>query len=179
MKMMFTAATRPRIESGGSVWMRVWRTTTLTLSNAPVSASMAKLSQNEVLSPKTTVAAPNPATASSIARPDRSIGGRWAMISAAANAPIAGAIRRAPSPGTPTPSTSLANTGIRIVAPPSSTANRSSVIVPRITFVRQTNRTPSVRLRNVAGSLAAFSVGRRRTVPISPANASAQHASAT
>ena len=56
---------------------------------------------------------------------------------------------------------SFANTGIRIVAPPSSTANRSSEIVARMIGVRQTNRTPSVRLRNVAGSRGRSDAGVR------------------
>src|SRR5271165_2940143 len=41
MKMALIAETRPRISSGVSNWTSVWRTTTLTLSSAPVSKSVA------------------------------------------------------------------------------------------------------------------------------------------
>ena len=45
IKIAFTAATRPRIESGVSNCISVPRTTTLTLSNAPARASMKNDSQ--------------------------------------------------------------------------------------------------------------------------------------
>ena len=38
MKMLFTAATRPFISSGVKSWRIVWRITTLTVSNIPLSA---------------------------------------------------------------------------------------------------------------------------------------------
>ena len=91
----------------------MWRTTTLTLSNAPVSASIANDSQNDLLSPNTIVATPKPATAQSIARPAFFIGGRWAMSMAAAKAPMAGAARSHPNATSSTFSTSRRKTGSR------------------------------------------------------------------
>ena len=58
-----TALTRPRIASGVSSWIIVWRTTTLTMSAAPVTHSAASDSANEVDRPKTSVARPNTAIA--------------------------------------------------------------------------------------------------------------------
>ena len=47
---------------------------------------------------------------------------------------------------------SLANIGKIVTAPPSSTANKSSVIVPRMILFWNTNRKPSARLRRDTGS---------------------------
>src|SRR5205823_10755854 len=60
---LLTAETRPRISSGVSSCTRVCRTTTLTLSTAPQTKSIANDSQNDRERPKTTVARPNPVTA--------------------------------------------------------------------------------------------------------------------
>jgi hypothetical protein len=46
---------------------------------------------------------------------------------------------------------SLANTGSNAVAPPRSTANRSSVIAARTVFSRQTCESPAVTELNVNG----------------------------
>ena len=53
MNSPFTALTRPRMASGVSSWTSVWRTTTLTMSAAPETASAAIDSQNTVDSPNT------------------------------------------------------------------------------------------------------------------------------
>ena len=79
MKIALTADTRPRIASEGNTWTNVLRTTMLTLSNAPVSASMARDKMKFCENPNTIVASPNPATDQSSARPARRSGGRCAM----------------------------------------------------------------------------------------------------
>ncbi len=61
--------------------------------------------------------------------------------------PMGSAALSQPSPPGPTCRMSLAYTGSNAVAPPSSTANRSSVIVPRITGVPKTKRRPTPRVR--------------------------------
>ena len=91
MNTALTAETRPRIASGVSTWTSVPRTTTLTLSSAPVSASAMNDRTKLLDRPKTIVAAPKPATAHTRATPGRRSGGRWAMISAISRAPSAGA----------------------------------------------------------------------------------------
>lgn len=48
MKIMFTAATRPRITSGVRSCTRLWRMKTLTMSAAPESASAASDSQSKM-----------------------------------------------------------------------------------------------------------------------------------
>src|SRR3712207_6544697 len=102
IKTLLTAETRPRIWSGVRSCTSVCRITTLMLSNAPVKNSMANESQNDLDSPKTIVARPNPATARSRLRPARRIGGRCASSSAIQNAPMAGAARSHPNPVAPT-----------------------------------------------------------------------------
>ena len=75
----------------------------------------------------------------------------------ASAAPTAGAARRNPEPTGPTCRTSLAKAGSRAVAPPKSTANRSSDMEPRIGGWSRTKRTPDSRLRMVIGSAASVS----------------------
>src|SRR5690606_17577774 len=70
IKTALTAPTRPRISSGVYVIISVCRMTTLMLSNAPNSASIATDNQKDVDKPNTIVATPNPATASSSVCPD-------------------------------------------------------------------------------------------------------------
>ena len=83
------------------------------------------------------VKTPKPATAHNIVTPILRLSGRCASNSAIAPAPIAGAVRSRPSPHGPVLRISLANTGSSATAPPSSTANRSREIDPRITFCSQ------------------------------------------
>ncbi len=129
--------------------MIVCRMTTLTLSNTPVRKSIASESQRERESPKTIVAAPKPATHQSSVRPACFIGGRYAIRIAITNAPMPGAARIQPSPIGPQCRILSAKIGSKAVAPPSSTATMSSVIVARITFLPKTNCSPSTRLRQV------------------------------
>ena len=58
MKTEFTALTRPRISLGVSICTRVWRTTTLTMSAAPDSASTRSDKTKLVDRPKTTMHTP-------------------------------------------------------------------------------------------------------------------------
>ena len=84
------------------------------------------------------VATPKIATHTSIHHPARRVIGRSARRTAIAAAPTAGALRSMPKPVSPTRSTSLAKTGRRPTAPPSSTANKSRLIAPRRIFSRHT-----------------------------------------
>ena len=66
-------------------------------------------------------------------------------------APIAGEARKqAESPG-PGQRISLAKTGSSATAPPSSTANRSSEIEPRMTFFRRCSGAPPARVFRLSG----------------------------
>ena len=87
---------------GGEQCTSVWRTTTLMLSSAPVRKSIAQESQKLRDRPKMMVASPKPATASSMARPARRMGGRCASRMAMQKAPTAGAARSQPNPCAPT-----------------------------------------------------------------------------
>ena len=84
--------------------------------------------------PKRIVKAPKPPTHQSMVTPARRRKGRCASSSAMLPAPIAGDARSRASPQGPVRRTSLANTGSSATAPPSSTANRSSEIDPRMIF---------------------------------------------
>jgi len=59
---MFTALTRPRTSSGVHSWIRVSRTYTLIMSQAPASAKASTESQIRVEAPNTVVKMPKPAT---------------------------------------------------------------------------------------------------------------------
>src|SRR5580700_3686527 len=67
-------------------------------------------------------------------------------------APIPGAQRSKPSPQGPVIRISLAYTGSSATAPPSSTANRSSEIDPRLNFARHMYRKPASTLLVLIGS---------------------------
>ena len=107
------------------------------MSAAPSTVRAPTDSQTYFDSPKTTVAAPNTATAPNISRPARRRIVWLARITATSVAPTAGAARSTPKPSAPTCSTSRANTGSRAVAPPSNTANKSSEIEPKTILLRQ------------------------------------------
>src|SRR3954463_1014451 len=62
MKIVFTADTRPRIGSGVSSCTSVPRTTTLTLSSAPITANIVNDRTGSVERPKAIVANPKPIT---------------------------------------------------------------------------------------------------------------------
>ena len=76
------------------------------------------------------VATPNTATATNIVRPARRRIGARISHSAIASAPIALLERSSPRPHGPCPRMSFAKIGSSAVAPPSSTAKRSSEIAP-------------------------------------------------
>ncbi len=112
------------------------------------------------------VASPNPATANSIARPAFCKGGRCARETAISSAPIDGAARMIPKPSGPTFKISVAYTGSSVTAPPSSTANISSVIAASSSFALRKKRIPSASESSVAALWASAS-GRpliRRTI---------------
>src|SRR6184192_832413 len=140
---------RGRVSSGVTSWTIDPRMITLTLSNAPRRNNKPSDNQNILDNPKRIVAIPNPVTHHIKVWPACFIGGRCATTSATAKAPIAGAARSHPRPTGPTCRIWSAKIGISAVAPPSSTANRSSVMVARITFLRSTNRIPAIRLFQV------------------------------
>jgi hypothetical protein len=73
MKSALTADTRPRIASGVCNCTSDERTTTLTMSAAPMSARAASESTNERDTPNTIVRSPNSATAPNIRRPARRV----------------------------------------------------------------------------------------------------------
>ena len=71
----------------------------------------------------------------------------------AASAPMAGAARNKPRPQGPTIKISLANMGSKAVAPPNSTANKSSEMAPSKSLLCHTKCTPAKTVRKVAASL--------------------------
>ena len=87
--------------------------------------------------------------------------GKTASSAAVAAAPIAGAVRSRPSPSGPVARMSLANTGSIAVAPPNSTANRSSEIAPSTTGRDRTKRNPSSTVCQLAGSVLRIVAGIR------------------
>src|SRR5207248_881497 len=149
MKRLFTAETRPRFSSGVSNCTRVWRTTTLTLSTKPQIKSMAKESQNHLDKPKPIVPSPKMATAHKRVRPAFSKGGRWASKRAHKREPQGKADWSKPKLPGPARKMSLANTGSSAAAPPSRTAKRSRVMVPRMIRLAKTNSKPAMRFGRV------------------------------
>ncbi len=135
--------------------------TTLTVSAAPITASATSDSAIDLDSAKTTVAIPKTITAWNIRMPTRRLIEVRASSTVIASAPIAGAPRSAPSPHGPVCSTSRAKIGISAVAPPSSTAKRSSEIVPRIGRFARTKRTPAKSSTSRAVGPSARRAGRR------------------
>ena len=102
MNTEFTALTRPRISSGVCNCTSDVRITTLTMSDAPSSASVAIESGNDEESANTIVAPPKTATAANIVRPTCLCSGWRARMSDIAKAPIAGDARSMPRPVGPT-----------------------------------------------------------------------------
>ncbi len=102
MNSMDTALTRPRMVSGVDSWIRLPRTFTLTMSEAPSTNSASSDSGNQVDRPNTMVATPKIATAANILPPTRVLSGRWVRKKAIEKAPTAGALRRKPRPMGPT-----------------------------------------------------------------------------
>jgi len=127
----------------------------LIMSAAPSTTSTASENQNEVDRPKAMVATPNTPTAVNITRPTLRSTENRASHSDISNAPTAGADRSRPRPQAPVSRMSLANTGNSAVAPPSSTANRSREMAPRMSGRLRIKRMPASSESRVA--LALFS----------------------
>ena len=102
MKIALTALTRPRISSGVSSCTSVWRTTTLTMSTAPLMNSATIDSQNQCERPNTMVVTPKMATHENRMVPARLRMVQRASTSDISNAPMAGAPRSRPRPSGPT-----------------------------------------------------------------------------
>ncbi|MNH05410.1 hypothetical protein D3C79_647330 [compost metagenome] len=83
------------------------------------------------------------ATAVNITRPTLRSTGKRASHSDINNAPTAGAERNNPRPQGPVSKMSLANTGNSAVAPPSSTANKSREMAPRMSGRLRIKRIPA------------------------------------
>ena len=152
MNTEFTADTRPSMLAGVSICTSVARITTLTLSAMPLTASNTSDRKKLVDNPNPMIAIANTATATSNARPARSIGGRCARSTPISTAPSAGAARRTPNPCGPTCRISEANTGNSASAPPRNTEKRSSDMAPRMSGWLQTKRRPVSRF-SIIGDL--------------------------
>ncbi len=133
MNTELTALTRPRISSGVATCTRVWRTTTLTMSNAPVAARAMSDSGKLRETPNKAVVAPNNPTETIIIRPACRLIGQRARVKPTATAPTAGALRSRPRPSGPVCRMSLANMGNSEVTPARITTKRSRVMAPRRT----------------------------------------------
>ena len=92
------------------------------------------------------VDSPKAATDANMMRPALRSNDQRVSTSAMPSAPTAGAARNRPSPHGPAAKTSRANTGSSAVTPPSSTANRSSEIAPRITGLRRMKPKPAKKI---------------------------------
>ena len=161
MKIEFTALTRPLFSSGVLICTRVCRTTTLTMSAAPRTASAARESRKDRERPKTIVMTPNSATQGNIRAPARRASGLCASTKATTAAPTAGALRRRPeSPGSGVQDVASVD-GRSAVAPPNNTAKRSSEMAPRIGGREKTKRRP-VESPSNPGSAAAATWSRAR-----------------
>src|SRR4030088_1123801 len=139
----FTALTLPRISGGVANCSRLERTTTLIMSLAPTTTSATALNQILFDTPNTTVAAPKMPTQISIVAPAFRLIGFTTIVSDTASAPTEGIARSSPSPRGPARRMSVAKIGNSAVAPPSSTANRSSEIDPSGSFDRHTYSRPA------------------------------------
>src|SRR3954470_21830678 len=107
--------------------------------------------QNDVDSPNMIVATPNIPTAVNSTLPTLCAIGQCASAIIIEIAPTAGAARKMPSPEGPTSKTSLAKIGSSAVAPPSSTANRSSEMTPSTIGLWRMQEKPANSALNVRG----------------------------
>src|SRR5580704_8163327 len=134
--------------------------TTLTPSNTPLKTSANTDNANERETANTIIETPKPPTAQNKLRPAWRTGGCRLHHNIDNRAPVVGAAFRTPSPILPTPRMSWANTGKRAIAPPNSTANRSSAIEPSMTRLPATYRTPVATLVHIDSFAGAAGVGR-------------------
>ena len=107
--------------------------TTLMQSAAPMTTNVTSDIQNDVENAKTIVPNPKIATEMKSCRPTWFSSGNLERKKVIAKAPRAGADCSSPNPVGPTRSMSFAKIGSIAVAPPSSTANKSKDMAPRIT----------------------------------------------
>ena len=114
-------------------------------------------------SANTIVNAPNAPTARNSAGPDPAVERAGREPSATTTAPMPGAALSTPLPSAPTCSTSCEKTGSSAVAPPRSTATRSSDMVPSSAGVRRMKRTPSSASCRVAERGSSVRWARRST----------------
>src|SRR5471032_663946 len=122
------------------------------MSPAPIKNSAASATTKVEVAPSTSVQTPNTPTPPSIHQPTRRVMGKKVSVIEHSAAPAPGAVRSMPRPVGPTCSTSCASAGSSAVAPPNSTANRSSEIAPSTTGLDQAKRKPSSTVCQVAGS---------------------------
>ena len=180
MKTISTAVTRPRSSFGVTSAIVVERMLTLIMSTNPATASAASESGSHSDSPKTTMQTPKRATTTSSVGPAEFRNGRRVSISAASSAPTAGAVRSAPRPTGPTCRIERANTGASAIAPPNSTAKRSSRIAPSTIGLLRRKLTPSIRLCQpgapLPGARAAGRLCSASTQPSPPTNNPADRA---
>jgi hypothetical protein len=94
----FTALTRPRISGGVASCRMLVRTTTLTMSLAPIIQSASRLTHIVCDNPNTTVDAPKMPTHVSISLPAECLIGRTVITSDTTSAPAEGIARSSPSP---------------------------------------------------------------------------------
>ena len=146
MKIWFTDDTRPSMCSGTRSCSSVERTSTLTMSSAPLAASSSSDSANERDSANPIMARPKPATASNSVRPAWGRGGRTASSRRRDQRPHGGRRAQQAEALGPTCRISSANTGSSATAPPNSTANRSRVMAASSTRSPSRKRTPSPTL---------------------------------
>ena len=142
--------------------------TTLTMSNAPASASAPSESQRLRLSPNRIVHTPNPVTEMSKLRPVCAKGGQRVSAILVITAPTAGAARSSPNPDGPVCSISAANTGNSAIAPPNSTENKSSVSAERRSGSPSTKRRPPVIELRIGSSVTSRTGERWRTESNAP-----------
>jgi hypothetical protein len=116
---------------------------TLTESAPERTRSAMNATAKLVVAPSTIEPTPNRATVASSTRPTWRRTGRTVRNKVTAPAPMPIAARSHPSPTAPTPSRSWAIAGSSAIAPPNSTAKRSSEIAPRRTGSERTKRSPA------------------------------------
>ena len=143
MKTRSTAPTRPRREGAVRSGASVPRIDIETMS-APARAASATIESAKLVeNPNTIVKAPYSATTTSSVRPTRRFSGRPESTDPTTTAPIPGAARSSPLPNAPTCRIVWEKTGKSAVAPPNSTAIRSSEIAPSSAGVSKMKRTPA------------------------------------
>ena len=130
INIQLTPAILPRISSGDKSRTMDRRMTILTPSKTPLKVSAVMDSQKFFEKAKMSMLMPKPVTVSNKFRPARAMGGWRVATSIMSKAPAEGAAFNNPKPLAPTCKMSLANIGKSAMAPPKSTAKRSSAMAP-------------------------------------------------